>query len=213
MSDERYICEIDFSVMGLLRFISHLELQNFFCKLVIRCNIPVKFSSGFNPHPKVSLSVPRSVGIESHHDRARMELYQSVDVSEIQSRISGYVPNDMPVHKVWLTRKQLLKRPVAVEWKICLENDKVDKCAIERNIDRILEYGNMFVERISAKKGKKIIDAKQMIEHIRIGINDINIKVKLLPNGTLKPIEILQVLGLEDKITLNEIIRTDIYWI
>lgn len=54
-----------FTKTGDTRFISHLDLVRFFTRLFTRAGIPLSYSQGFNPHPKMSIALPLSVGMES----------------------------------------------------------------------------------------------------------------------------------------------------
>jgi hypothetical protein len=56
---------VRFRIGGALRFLSHAETSRVFQRACARAGIPVKYSAGFNPHPKLSLPLPRSVGVES----------------------------------------------------------------------------------------------------------------------------------------------------
>jgi len=54
-----------FSIEGDLRFLSHRNVMNLCERAAARAGLPVAFSRGFNPHPKISLLLPRPVGVAS----------------------------------------------------------------------------------------------------------------------------------------------------
>lgn len=54
-----------FSKTGSLQYISHLDLQRTFGRVVLRAGIPVWYTKGFNPHPKLVFALPLPVGTES----------------------------------------------------------------------------------------------------------------------------------------------------
>ena len=54
-----------FQKTGNLRYISHLDLQRAFTRLMLRTELPIKFSEGFNPHPKLMFAQPLSLFQES----------------------------------------------------------------------------------------------------------------------------------------------------
>ena len=56
---------IKFCKIGNLQFISHLDLQRTFHRVLVRANIPMWYTKGFNPHAKLVFGVPLSVGTES----------------------------------------------------------------------------------------------------------------------------------------------------
>ena len=54
-----------FSIEGDLRFLSHRNVMNLCERASARADLPVAFSKGFNPRPKISLLLPRPVGVAS----------------------------------------------------------------------------------------------------------------------------------------------------
>ena len=61
---------IRFEIRGNARFLSHLETIRVFKRALVRAGVKVCYSEGFNPHPKLSLPFPRSVGLESDDELA-----------------------------------------------------------------------------------------------------------------------------------------------
>lgn len=56
---------IRFEKTGALQYISHLDLHRTFCRLFVRKGVPVWYSEGFTPHPRLVFATPLSVGAES----------------------------------------------------------------------------------------------------------------------------------------------------
>ena len=55
----------EFEKRGILRYISHLDLQRAMTRLLLRTDLPIVFSEGFNPHPKLTFAQPLSIFQES----------------------------------------------------------------------------------------------------------------------------------------------------
>ncbi len=75
-----------FRIGGLLRFLSHAETLRVCQRACARAGIPVKHTMGFNPHPRLSLPLPRSVGVESDDELLVLWLSvkrDSLDVSDV----------------------------------------------------------------------------------------------------------------------------------
>ncbi len=78
-----------FSKKGALQFISHLDLMRTMTKLVVRANINVYYTEGFNPKPKLVFALPLSVGTESELEYVDIKVYdQAPDLALIKSRLS-----------------------------------------------------------------------------------------------------------------------------
>jgi radical SAM-linked protein len=56
---------IKFKIEGSLRYLSHAETLRLFQRACARAGVNLQYSQGFNPRPKLSLALPRSVGVES----------------------------------------------------------------------------------------------------------------------------------------------------
>lgn len=62
-----------------MRFISHLDLLRFFERIMIKADIPVKYSQGFHPRPKISFGNPISLGTEAYNEVMEIELEESME--------------------------------------------------------------------------------------------------------------------------------------
>jgi radical SAM-linked protein len=56
---------VRFRVVGPAAMLSHAEMSRVLQRACARADLPVRYSEGFNPHPKLSLPLPRPVGVES----------------------------------------------------------------------------------------------------------------------------------------------------
>ncbi len=69
-----YKVKLRFSKTGAMRFLSHLELVNALKRTIRRAALPVIYSGGFHPLPKLSFSDPLPVGVESLDERISITL-------------------------------------------------------------------------------------------------------------------------------------------
>ena len=58
-------CALEYTIGGDLRFISHRDTLRLFQRAVARAALPVRFTEGFNPHPRMMIPLPRPVGVAS----------------------------------------------------------------------------------------------------------------------------------------------------
>ena len=59
------VIRFEFTKKEGLKYISHLDLQRAVARIIKRSNIPIRYTEGFNPHPKMVFALPLSVGCES----------------------------------------------------------------------------------------------------------------------------------------------------
>ncbi len=80
---------ITFSKTGGLKYISHLDLQRAMARLLIRSQLPVAFSEGFNPHPRLSFGLPLSIYQEGENELMTIRLTEDRDVNEICKKLNA----------------------------------------------------------------------------------------------------------------------------
>ncbi|KKM09018.1 hypothetical protein SY88_21540 [Clostridiales bacterium PH28_bin88] len=89
-----------FAKEGGGRFLSHLELLKTWERVLRRAGIPVAFSEGFNPHPKVNFASALAVGVESRGEYMDMDLREEMDPEEVKERLRGALPAGLRLLRV-----------------------------------------------------------------------------------------------------------------
>ena len=75
-----------------VKYISHLDLMKTFERALRRARIPIAYTEGFNPHPKMVFGLPLSVGVTSEAEYADFELSKPVRPSEFVERLNSQLP-------------------------------------------------------------------------------------------------------------------------
>ena len=88
---------IKFSRTGRLRFLSHLDFMTLVHRTVMRAGVPVAFSQGFNPHPKLAFGPALSVGMESEAEYLDMETDPFVDLPNLASDLNAALPEGIRI--------------------------------------------------------------------------------------------------------------------
>ena len=86
---------IKFSKTGSLKFISHLDLQRTMQSSFLRSKLPIYYSEGFNPHPKVVFSPPLSVGVSSLTEFVDVKMLADVAPAEIMEKLNASFPKGL----------------------------------------------------------------------------------------------------------------------
>jgi radical SAM-linked protein len=89
---------ITFSKVGLLAYISHLDMLRLFERACRRARLPLKLTEGFNPHPKISIIPAVAVGVIHDNLTADVVLTRRMEPAEILKRLTAVLP-DMIVLK------------------------------------------------------------------------------------------------------------------
>ena len=91
---------------GRIRFLSHLDLMVLFHRTASRAGVPLAYSQGFNPHPKVSFGPPLSVGLESTAEYVDMETDPFVDLSRITEELNRSLPEGLRIEESRIVPKK-----------------------------------------------------------------------------------------------------------
>jgi len=86
-----------FTKNGRLRFLSHLDLMTLFQRAAARAEIPLAFSQGFNPHPKISFGPAISVGIESDAEYLDLETAPFADLLAATKALNSTLPEGIRI--------------------------------------------------------------------------------------------------------------------
>lgn len=86
-----------FSKVGVMRYLSHLELITVFTRAVSRGGVPILFSLGFHPHPRFSFGTATSVGVESRAEYMDMFVVSGVSPLEVQERLNAVLPEGLRI--------------------------------------------------------------------------------------------------------------------
>ena len=77
-----------FCKTGPLQYISHLDLQRTFGRILARADLPLWYTQGFNPHPKLVFALPLPIGCESVCEAADVRIIRDMPCGVIAGRMS-----------------------------------------------------------------------------------------------------------------------------
>ncbi len=92
--------QLSFTKTGPAAFLSHLALMSLFERSLMRADIPVQFTSGFNPKPLLEFAQPLSLGIESIHEICALYVHNTVQVETLSQRLNVALPAGIEITAV-----------------------------------------------------------------------------------------------------------------
>ncbi|MFO8013214.1 MAG: TIGR03936 family radical SAM-associated protein [Phycisphaerae bacterium] len=197
-----------FSVEGDKRFLSHHDMMRLWERALRRAGLPLRLSQGYNPRPKMSLPEPRSVGIASEAELLEFELADWVNPDAVLERLRGQMPPALAIRSLDLVRPTDKAHPHTVVYVVRLEAPPSDLAARAR---QVLDRREAPVVR-PRPKGDKHLDARPFIRDLETPDGEI-IRMTLVtgPHGTVRPDEVLRLMGIDrDEILRADIRRTDL---
>ena len=91
---------VRFGKEGDLALVGHLDLVRLFDRMIRRAALPIAFTGGFHPGPRISLANALALGATSSGEIVDFELTQPLDVPEFESRLRAQLPVGMPLYEV-----------------------------------------------------------------------------------------------------------------
>ncbi len=89
-----------FGKLGDMALISHLDLIRLFDRVLRRASLPISFSGGFHPSPRMAIAMALPLGVTSSGEIIDFELTQRVDLEEFKQKISQQLPANLPIYKI-----------------------------------------------------------------------------------------------------------------
>ncbi len=97
---------------GEMALVSHLDLLRLYDRVVRRASIPITFSGGFHPSPRIVPANALPLGVTSSGEIVDFELTEAMSVEEFRQRLVAQLPADMPVYDV---EEVSLKAPASAQ--------------------------------------------------------------------------------------------------
>ncbi|MCW2784466.1 MAG: hypothetical protein JWP74_983 [Marmoricola sp.] len=152
---------IRYAKRGRLRFTSHRDFSRAFERAIQRARVPMAFSSGFNPHPRISYAGASPTGASSEAEYLEIGLAQILDPAELGRALDESLPTGLDILEVVASAGGSLADLLeASEWEITLTG--VDPDALGSAVAKVLETSEIMVERMT-KKGLRTFDARAAI--------------------------------------------------
>jgi len=90
-----------FHKLGNLQYISHLDLQRTFSRVLVRAGLPLWYTKGFNPHIKMVFGLPLPVGSESVCELLDIRIERDMSESEVLARVNAELTDELSVTAVY----------------------------------------------------------------------------------------------------------------
>lgn len=220
MSNETVLLVIKFKIGGSLRFLSHAETLKLFQRACVRADIKTQYSQGFNPRPKLSLPLPRSVAVESDDDLLCLRVIRDTTEpgatdyeSQIKTRLSRQLPKDCVLLSVETAEAEISLQPDSATYILPVHQDYLND-RLKLRIERLLTSESLNLQRRANTKNSKIknIDVRPFLKSIELDDKTIVVECKISPAGTIRVEEILKLLDLDAEKLTAPIRRTNVQW-
>lgn len=160
---------IRYAKRGRLRFTSHRDFSRAFERAVFRARIPMAYSSGFNPHPRISYAGAAPTGSASEAEYLEIGLAEVVDPVRIHADLAEALPDGLDVLEVVESRGgSLADLLTASHWTIAVPpGDQRAGEVLAAAVARFLGTEEILVERMT-KKGLRTFDCRAAVVSLAV---------------------------------------------
>jgi radical SAM-linked protein len=217
---------IKFRIGGPLRFLSHAQTLRVFQRACVREGIEVRYTQGFNPRPKLSLPLPRPVGVASDDEMLCIQIKNDTSLQEeyvitkVHNGISAQLPLGLGLLSVRVVEANTSFQPCSATYLLAIRNEYLND-KLKTTINRLLASEKLGVQRrifkkksiVGAREPKiKNIDVRGFLESIELSPEGIIVRCKINPAGSIRIEEILSLLELDTEKLVLPVRRTSVQW-
>lgn len=197
---------ITFTKQGALRYIGHLDLHRLWERAMRRADLPLAYSQGFHPQPKISLAAALPLGFSSRGEVLDVRLNEEISVEDISSRLKDNLPPDIKVREI----KSVDERLPALQTQVLSAaydvrlTEPIDGSELKRKAESV-----MMAESIIRERRGKSYDLRPLIEMMSVitqadGTAWLKMTLAAREGATGRPEEVLAALGIEPETALVE---------
>lgn len=200
---------------GMLRFLSHAETLSLVQKAFVRAGIKLRYSRGFNPRPRLSLPLPKSVGVVGEDDLLCAWVDDSegpFDAERLRLDLSARLPEGFELHGVRAAPDGAFLHPESATYVFEVRRERITG-EVRAKADALGGAPGLVVTRRDEAKGRtRSIDLRPFIEDVELDANRIAVRCRITDAGAARVAEILELLGLPLESLASPVRRTGLQW-
>lgn len=150
---------LKFIKVGNLQFISHLDLQRTFQRVIVRSGVPVWYTQGFNPHAKMVFCMPLPVGVESECEFLDIKIDREMSTDEILTRFNRELTDEMYLTDVYEPTSKF-SDVVSADYTVTVKSGSITEHTADE-VKRIFQSPVRMIKK--GKAGEREIDITEQI--------------------------------------------------
>jgi len=194
---------ITFAKQGPLRYTGHLDLHKLWERAARRAELPLAYSHGFHPQPKMNMAAALPLGFSSRCEVMDMKLEHEIQLEGLREKLQQTLPAGIQVLNVESADEgapALQTQVASAEYQVTLAGP-VDASELKRKIDSVMEAESLLRER----RGKTY-DLRPLIEELSVTptppppgegkVLRVFMRLAAREGATGRPEEVLDILGI-----------------
>jgi radical SAM-linked protein len=184
-----------------LKFISHLDIIRLWVRALRRAQIPLEYSEGFSPHPKISLAVPLSIGVTADNELMDICITRVVSPHWFVNTVNQQLPEGLKVLEaspIGLNVPSLQSQVRFAQYLIEVKTDNSEE-EIKTTIDHLLSLESLPWHH-ERDTGRRSYDLRDLIDDIWLIDSNpsfclLGMRLKCDESGSGRPEQVALALG------------------
>ncbi len=177
--------------------------------------IPIKYSEGFNPHPKFSIGNPLSLGVESEEEFIDIEMDKDIGVEEFIKKMNSALPEDIRILRA-VALEKASSVSAMIEWSFYelkfMTEKEIDLNSLSDTLQKWLEKDEILSKKMKKKGRSKVevdVNIRPLIGNLVVKDRDedgfvvLNSLLKSGEHGNLKPINFIEAMEKDLSLTID----------
>lgn len=162
-----------FSKTGPMALLSHLDLVRLLERALRRSGLPVSFTGGFHPLPRLQLALALPLGVEGEGEWMDLEFLEAVDAAEVMDRWQRTLPPGLQLlsaREVAVSSRSLSQQLESSSWRFilrCAEGTSHSAPAWEPAIEALLSQDALIWEDTDKKSRPRRRDVRHLLESLQ----------------------------------------------
>lgn len=195
-----------------VKYISHLDLMRLWERALRRAEVPMLHSQGYNPRPKISFAAPLAVGITGQREMMDVMLERPLAPLDFATAVNRQLPVGVTlveVQEVYATLPALQTQVRGAEYLATVAVSE-DTRQLEERLTSLLGSDQLPRQRRGREYDLRPLLEKVWLETQEVGQYVLGMRLRAGEQGTGRPDEVLDELGLADQV--KSITRTRLYF-
>ncbi|NOX62433.1 MAG: DUF2344 domain-containing protein [Chloroflexi bacterium] len=200
---------------GDARYIGHLDAARFWERVFRRVDLPLAYSRGFNPQPRMQFASALPVGVEGERELMDVWLTQRIDPEVWLNRIRAHLPNGFALHgieEVSLDAPSMQSQLHSATYEARFDA-KLDPHELETRVQTLLAQNEIL--RPKRKRPHQMYDLRPLIHELSVSADAegrlvLRMTLAAGAQGNARASEVIESLGLANM--PHRVVRTDLHF-
>jgi radical SAM-linked protein len=184
-----------------VRFISHLDMMRCWERIFRRASVPLDYTKGFTPHPRMAVAAPLAVGVTSDAELMDVWLRKWIPPQSAMMMVRGELPMGFTVSDVWEVPSgaPALQASLRMAQYRCVAVHPAGLDAARGAADAFLQAASV-VHSFARKDEMRSVDLRPLVHSLAVqpgadACCRVDLEVSIGQEGSARPDHVLEVLG------------------